>query len=129
VRCCDRAAGRACGGVPRGLGRLRQADADVGRRPVWAPVRGRAGAGQAAEGRAGARAARAAPVVPAPARLRGRQRAAPRRSQARRGQPGPLLTWFTGGQTAQSLSWIPRWGVVLVIDFLWSFSYTFWPRR
>jgi hypothetical protein len=45
------------------------------------------------------------------------------------GQPGPLLTWFTGGQTAQLLSWIPRWGVVLVIDFLWSFSYTFWPRR
>jgi hypothetical protein len=45
------------------------------------------------------------------------------------GQPGPLLTWFTGGQTGQLLSWIPRWGVVLVIDFLWSFSYTFWPRR
>jgi hypothetical protein len=26
------------------------------------------------------------------------------------------------------LSWIPRWALVLVIDFVWSFSYTFWPR-
>ena len=45
------------------------------------------------------------------------------------GQPGSLLTWFTAGQTAPLLSWIPRWAVVLAIDFLWSFSYTFWPRR
>jgi hypothetical protein len=26
------------------------------------------------------------------------------------------------------LSWIPRWALVLVIDFVWSFSYTFRPR-
>ena len=45
------------------------------------------------------------------------------------GQPGPLRTWFSDGQTGVLLSWIPRWGVVLAIDFLWSFSYTFWPRR
>lgn len=27
------------------------------------------------------------------------------------------------------LSWIPRWAVILLIDFVWSFSYTFFPRR
>lgn len=27
------------------------------------------------------------------------------------------------------LGWIPRWAVVLAIDFVWSFSYTVWPRR
>jgi hypothetical protein len=27
------------------------------------------------------------------------------------------------------LGWIPRWAFVLVIDFMWSFSYTVWPRR
>lgn len=26
-------------------------------------------------------------------------------------------------------SWIGRWSLILGIDFLWSFSYTLWPRR
>lgn len=32
-------------------------------------------------------------------------------------------------RAAPLLSWIPRWAVVLVIDFFWSFSYTLWPRK
>lgn len=32
-------------------------------------------------------------------------------------------------RAAPLLSWIPRWGVVLAVDFVWSFSYTLWPRR
>jgi hypothetical protein len=32
-------------------------------------------------------------------------------------------------QSGALLSWIPRWGLVLAIDFVWSFSYTIWPRR
>lgn len=36
---------------------------------------------------------------------------------------------FVGDRSGPLLTWIPRWGVVLVIDFLWSFSYTFWPQR
>jgi hypothetical protein len=27
------------------------------------------------------------------------------------------------------LAWLPRWALVLAIDFLWSFSYTIWPRK
>jgi hypothetical protein len=27
------------------------------------------------------------------------------------------------------IAWIPRWALVLAIDFLWSFSYTIWPRK
>ena len=34
-----------------------------------------------------------------------------------------------GHRAAPLLGWIPRWGVVLAIDFLWSFSYTLWPRK
>jgi hypothetical protein len=36
---------------------------------------------------------------------------------------------FAGDGSGPLLTWIPRWGVVVAIDFLWSFSYTFWPRR
>jgi hypothetical protein len=36
---------------------------------------------------------------------------------------------FAGGSSGALLTWIPRWGVVLALDFLWSFSYTCWPRR
>lgn len=32
-------------------------------------------------------------------------------------------------RSQQLLAWIPRWGLVLVIDFVWSFSYTLWPRK
>lgn len=32
-------------------------------------------------------------------------------------------------RAAVLLTWIPRWGFVLAIDFIWSFSYTVWPRR
>lgn len=31
--------------------------------------------------------------------------------------------------TSELLAMIGRWLVVLFIDFLWSFSYTFWPRQ
>jgi hypothetical protein len=41
---------------------------------------------------------------------------------------GALLAGDATGQNAL-LSWIPRWGVVLAIDFVWSLSYTLWPRR
>jgi hypothetical protein len=34
-----------------------------------------------------------------------------------------------GARAEALLSWIPRWGVVLAVDFVWSFSYTLWPRR
>jgi hypothetical protein len=27
------------------------------------------------------------------------------------------------------LSWVGRWSVVLAADFVWSFSYTLWPRK
>lgn len=33
------------------------------------------------------------------------------------------------GDTGPLLGWIPRWGVIVAIDFLWSFSYTLHPRR
>lgn len=38
---------------------------------------------------------------------------------------------LAGGATraAPMLSWIPRWAIVLTIDFIWSFSYTLWPRK
>jgi hypothetical protein len=36
---------------------------------------------------------------------------------------------LVGDPSGPLLAWIPRWAVVLSIDFLWSFSYTFWPRR
>lgn len=26
------------------------------------------------------------------------------------------------------LNWIPKWGIIIIIDFIWSFSYTIWPR-
>ena len=32
-------------------------------------------------------------------------------------------------RAAPLLGWIPRWAVVLTVDFLWSFSYTLWPRK
>lgn len=32
-------------------------------------------------------------------------------------------------RAAPLLGWIPRWAVVLSIDFFWSFSYTPWPRK
>lgn len=41
---------------------------------------------------------------------------------------GTTLTRDTH-QTSMLLSWIPRWGVVLAIDAIWSFSYTFAPRK
>ena len=34
--------------------------------------------------------------------------------------------WSRG---APLLGWIPRWAVVLSIDFVWSFSSTLWPRK
>jgi hypothetical protein len=36
---------------------------------------------------------------------------------------------WVGDGSGPLLTWIPRWAVVLGVDFLWSFSYTFWPRR
>ena len=42
-----------------------------------------------------------------------------------------LGAMLAGGavRAAPLLSWIPRWAVVLSIDFFWSFSYTLWPRK
>jgi hypothetical protein len=42
---------------------------------------------------------------------------------------GGTLLVGDAAQAEALLSWIPRWGVVLAIDFVWSFSYTLWPRR
>jgi hypothetical protein len=41
---------------------------------------------------------------------------------------GSLLVGEADGADAL-VSWIPRWGAVLAVDFVWSFSYTLWPRR
>jgi hypothetical protein len=27
------------------------------------------------------------------------------------------------------IAWILRWAIVVAIDFVWSFSYTIWPRK
>ncbi|WP_197651791.1 hypothetical protein [Carbonactinospora thermoautotrophica] len=54
-----------------------------------------------------------------------------------------LLAWATGcglllaamayvgdrDRTTALEGWIHRWTLVLAIDFLWSFSYTIWPRK
>jgi len=32
-------------------------------------------------------------------------------------------------KTKELLIAATRWSVILIIDFLWSFSYTLWPRR
>jgi hypothetical protein len=33
------------------------------------------------------------------------------------------------GRAGALLAWLPRWALVLIIDGLWSLSYTIWPRR
>lgn len=54
-----------------------------------------------------------------------------------------LLAWMIGAAILGGMSlWvgdfdrsrelvltIGRWGIVVLVDFLWSFSYTFWPRK
>jgi hypothetical protein len=43
-----------------------------------------------------------------------------------------LAGWALVGdqdRAAPLLAWIPKWGLVLAVDFVWTFSYTLWPRR
>ncbi|GIN89024.1 putative membrane protein YmcC [Siminovitchia terrae] len=41
------------------------------------------------------------------------------------------MTAFVGdlSRTQALLNFIPRWGFFLAIDFIWSFSYTLWPKK
>ncbi|MBD8006966.1 hypothetical protein [Bacillus norwichensis] len=41
------------------------------------------------------------------------------------------MTAFVGdsSRTKALLDFIPRWGFFLAIDFIWSFSYTLWPKK
>ncbi|XOK59636.1 hypothetical protein ACJ7K1_24165 [Paenibacillus elgii] len=41
------------------------------------------------------------------------------------------MIWFVDDEsrTAELWSMISRWAVILGIDFIWSFSYTFWPKK
>jgi len=42
---------------------------------------------------------------------------------------GGILLVDDPGRTGMLLMRIQQWAVVLVVDFLWSFSHTLWPRR
>jgi hypothetical protein len=41
------------------------------------------------------------------------------------------MIWFVGDEsrTSSLASMILRWLFILGIDFLWSFSYTIWPKK
>lgn len=41
------------------------------------------------------------------------------------------MTWWVGdpSRTKELVLTIGRWSIVLMVDFLWSFSYTIWPRK
>jgi hypothetical protein len=42
---------------------------------------------------------------------------------------GMILLVGDADRTMSLYGMIIRWGIVLLIDFIWSFSYTFWPRK
>jgi hypothetical protein len=42
---------------------------------------------------------------------------------------GMILIVDDADRTMSLYGMIIRWGIVLLIDFIWSFSYTFWPRK
>lgn len=41
------------------------------------------------------------------------------------------MIWFIDDESRTTELWsmISRWGAILGIDFIWSFSYTFWPKK